>query len=253
MEDQLSLLGMISGAGPMVKFVMLVLAGFSVASWAIILGKLKSLKRIERETSKFSDLFWEAGNFTTISSSAKSYKTTPLARLFEGVYTELISTKKIKGNSEVDGISIHTNEIGRYKRVLKKITNIEKAKMESTISFLATAGNTAPFIGLFGTVWGIMRSFRSIGVNKSASLSVVAPGISEALIATAIGLFVAIPAVIAYNHLLGRIDRLTAEMDNFSSDLLNIIEKQLIKRSTTTEQSSTNQPDTDQPGRAEGA
>jgi biopolymer transport protein TolQ len=223
---------MIWGAGLMVKFVLLVLLVFSVASWAIILYKLKFLGRVEKETAKFAELFWESGNFGTIASSTKNYPATPLARLFEAAYGELASAKRVEGASAGEGLKVYPAEVDRFTRILKKTSNVEKARMEYAVNFLATAGNTAPFIGLFGTVWGIMGSFRSIGLKGAANLAVVAPGISEALVATAIGLFVAIPSVIAYNHVLSRIDRLSTEMDNFSSDLLNIIEKQLTRRPT---------------------
>lgn len=231
MENSLSLWGMILSAGLMVKFVLLVLLIFSVASWAIILYKLKFLGKVEKETAKFTELFWESGNFGAIASSTKNYPTTPLARLFEAAYNELTGTKRfmVEGASG-DALKVYPGEIDRFTRVLKKTANVEKARMEYSINFLATAGNTAPFIGLFGTVWGIMGAFRSIGEKGAANLAVVAPGISEALVATAIGLFVAIPSVIAYNHVLSRIDRLSTEMDNFSTDLLNIIEKQLARR-----------------------
>ena len=114
-------------------------------------------------------------------------------------------------------------------RVLKKAISRETGRLEKAVSFLATTGNTTPFIGLFGTVWGIMNSFRGIGVKGSASLAVVAPGISEALIATAMGLIAAIPAVVAYNHFVTRINRMAVEMENFAGDFLNIVERELTR------------------------
>jgi biopolymer transport protein TolQ len=219
---------MIWGAGPMVKLVLLILLIFSVVSWAIIFYKVKLLRLIEKESEEFSNLFWSSGNFTDISAQSKRYGATPLARLFECVDKEFQGLNKTE--SAAGAKDIFPTELDRFKRVLKKASVIEKARMEATLPFLATTGNTAPFIGLFGTVWGIMASFRSIGIKGVANLAVVAPGISEALIATAIGLFAAIPAVVGYNYLLSKMERIYGEMDNFSSDLLNIVEKQIIKR-----------------------
>lgn len=228
MENQLGLWSMIAGAGIIVKLVLLLLIIFSVVSWAIMIYKYRYIKKVEKETDEFSDKFWAAGSFSAISALAKNYKLTPLSRLFEDAYAELSSSKRTAG--ETDAIGVYPDEIDRYKRILTKRISIEKTRIEQTVPFLATAGNTAPFIGLFGTVWGIMNSFRDIGAKGAASLAVVAPGISEALIATALGLFVAIPSVMGYNFLITRIDRLAGEMENFSSDLLNIIEKQVLKK-----------------------
>jgi len=211
---------MIWGAGMMVKFVLLALLVFSVFSWAIIIYKVRLLRRIEQETTTFYDLFWEKRQFSHILSISKEYTTTPLSNLFTAVYSELSSTMKSPEGLKRD-------DLDRFARILKKTSAVETAKLDYAVGFLATTGNTAPFIGLFGTVWGIMTSFQSIGAKGAANLAVVAPGISEALIATAMGLLAAIPAVMGYNHLLGRIARITTEMDNFSSDLLNIIEKQV--------------------------
>lgn len=221
---------MIWGAGPMVKFVLLVLLLFSVFSWAIIAYKIMLLRKIEKETASFYDVFWEKRQFAQILAASKSYKATPLVKLFSDVYSELSSAMKAEGQGRLDAQWLHREDIERFQRILKKSVSIETAKLEYAVGFLATTGNTAPFIGLFGTVWGIMSSFRNIGAKGAANLAVVAPGISEALIATAMGLLAAIPAVIGYNHILVRIGRITAEMNNFSSDLLNIVEKQITRK-----------------------
>lgn len=217
---QAGLWDMVWGAGIMVKFVLLTLLVFSVFSWAIIIYKVRLLSRIEKETNAFYDLFWEKRQFSHILSISKQYKITPLSNIFTAVYSELSSTMR-----SPEGL--RRDDLERFGRILKKEAALETAKLDYAVGFLATTGNTAPFIGLFGTVWGIMTSFQSIGATGAASLAVVAPGISEALVATAMGLLAAIPAVMGYNHLLGRIGRITTEMDNFSSDLLNIIEKQV--------------------------
>ncbi len=229
MEGKLELWGMIWEAGLMVKLVLLVLLIMSVVSWAIIIYKVRLVRRIERESDDFSSLFWGSGNFSDISAQTKRFIATPLARLFECVYSEYQELAQTKN----EGLSkeIYPTELDRFKRILEKTSVVEKARMEDTLPFLATTGNTAPFIGLFGTVWGIMDSFRSIGITGVANLAVVAPGVSEALIATAIGLFAAIPAVVGYNYLLSKMERIYGEMDNFSSDLLNIIDNQITKNS----------------------
>lgn len=217
---QAGLWGMIWGAGVMVQFVLLILLFFSVCSWAIIFYKVRLLRNIEKETDAFYDIFWQKRQFSHILDISKDYKTTPLTSLFNAVYSEISSTMKA-----ADGLK--REDLERFARILKKTSAVETAKLEYTVGFLATTGNTAPFIGLFGTVWGIMTAFRDIGAKGAANLAVVAPGISEALVATAMGLLAAIPAVVGYNHLLARIGRITTEMDNFSSDILNIIEKQI--------------------------
>ncbi|MBE9531474.1 MAG: protein TolQ [Proteobacteria bacterium] len=215
---------MIWGAGPVVKLVLLTLLILSVVSWAIIIYKVKLLRTIEKESEQFSTLFWNSGNFSDIAAQSKRFAATPLARLFESVETEFNAIAK-----QDELADIYPTKLDRFKRVLTKASVVEKARMEATLPFLATTGNTAPFIGLFGTVWGIMASFRSIGIKGVANLAVVAPGISEALIATAVGLFAAIPAVVGYNYLLSKMERIYGEMDNFSTDLLNIVENQITK------------------------
>jgi len=217
---------MVAHAGPIVKLVLLVLLIFSVFSWAIIIYKLMALKKIERETSHFYEVFWEKRQFSHIASMLGTYKNTPLAPLFSAVYNELAIIMKGKGEGKS---TVGSEKMERIERILRKTSSVQHGKMEYAVSFLATAGNTAPFIGLFGTVWGIMSSFQDIGASGAANLAVVAPGISEALVATAMGLVVAIPAVVGYNHITSKINRVATEMDNFSSDLLNIVEKQLSR------------------------
>ncbi|MBI5587379.1 MAG: protein TolQ [Deltaproteobacteria bacterium] len=215
---------MIWGAGPMVKFVLLILLAFSVVSWAIIAYKMMMLRKIEKETTAYYDLFWEKRQFSQIFNASKGFSSTPLKSLFTSIYNELSSTMKEEPQR------VQREDLERFQRILKKASAIEAAKLDYSVGFLATTGNTAPFIGLFGTVWGIMASFRSIGAKGAANLAVVAPGISEALVATAMGLLAAIPAVVGYNHIVTRTGRIIEEMDNFSSDILNIIEKQIGKR-----------------------
>ncbi len=233
MTPQAGLWQMVADAGPMVKLVLLTLLIFSVISWAIIIYKMILLRKIEKETSAFYDIFWDKRQFPLIAGAAKNYENTPLSALFLSAYSELKSVMKGAEPAEVgtgEGAAIITRtDLERIERILVKTGAIETARIEYAVPFLATTGNTAPFIGLFGTVWGIMNSFRSIGAKGAANLAVVAPGISEALVATAMGLIVAIPAVVGYNHLLSRTGRITREMDNFSADLINVIDKQLTR------------------------
>lgn len=217
---------MVWSAGPMVKFVIFVLVLFSVVSWAIIGYKVMVLRKIEKESTAFHDLFWEKRQFAHVFNATKSYKHTPLAGIFSAAYNEITGLKKAADGGEW----LRKEDLERFERILKKAMDSETAKLEYAVGFLATTGNTAPFIGLFGTVWGIMTSFRDIGAKGAANLAVVAPGISEALIATAIGLVAAIPAVMGYNHIQIRIGRIATEMGNFSSDIMNVLEKQAGKK-----------------------
>ena len=220
---------MVAEAGPIVKLVLLTLLIFSVISWAIIIYKMLLLRKVEKEGAIFYDLFWDKSQFSVIADLTKNYANSPLTTLFDSAYKELKTIMSEAGPTEKETATITRTDLERIRRILTKQGAMETAKLEYAVPFLATTGNTAPFIGLFGTVWGIMNSFRGIGAKGSANLAVVAPGISEALVATAMGLIVAIPAVVGYNHLLSRTGRIARDIDNFSSDLINVIEKQLIK------------------------
>jgi len=215
-------------AGLVVKLVMFTLIGFSIACWAIIFIKLRFFRYARLETAYFLEIFWEATELTSIYKESKDLFYSPVAQLFIRGYTELIRLKKLKGNgnatlNNISGIS------EAIERALRRSVIHENSRMEKALAFLATTGNAAPFIGLFGTVWGIMESFRSIGIKGSASLAVVAPGISEALIATAVGLFAAIPAVIAYNYFNSKAAELGTEMETFSADFLSLVVRQSMK------------------------
>jgi len=231
---------MILHAGLMVKFVMFILLLFSVTSWAIILLKSRLLRKAKHETISFLELFWESHELKTIYTACEDLQYSPVARLFRAGYAEFGRIRKIqssydspensgRGNSEGTSRS-HKAIMDNLERSLRKATLDQTNRLERAVSFLATTGNTAPFIGLFGTVWGIMESFRGIGLKGSANLAVVAPGISEALIATAAGLAAAIPAVVAFNHFSNRISALRAEMDIFTSDFLSTVERQFFKK-----------------------
>ncbi len=237
-STNIDILNMVIHAGPMVKFVLLLLLFFSVTSWAIMIMKYRYIKKAFAESAEFIDFFWKSRNLSNAFSKAKQLRGSPVARIFRVGYAELKNLSRsgtsIKQESkhtpgdESASLSARFTGIGNVKRALRRATNSETTRMIRMVPFLATTGNTAPFIGLFGTVWGIMSSFHGIGLKGSASLAVVAPGISEALIATAAGLAAAIPAVIAFNHFMQKIRIIESELQNFSADFLNIIERDII-------------------------
>src|SRR6185369_17192471 len=215
------------GAGIIVKLVLILLGFFSVVSWAIIMFKLVQVHRANSESDRFMDFFWKSKRFDTIASQVDRFANSPLTVLFNEGYGEL--KKVVEGNGDSEGSALSTDLGGteNVSRALRRATNSEITRLEKYLTFLATTGSTSPFIGLFGTVWGIMTAFEGIGKTGSASLAVVAPGIAEALIATAIGLVAAIPAVMAYNHFQNKIRVLIKEMDSFSTEFLNIVQRNI--------------------------
>jgi len=236
----LSALETISQAGPVVKGVLFILLIFSVSSWGIILNKFSVIRAARAQSKKFLRIFWTNPRLSLLYEEARKLPKSPLAQVFRGGYQEfnrMISTaRSVRGISRGAGVpvegdagSLETELFGieSIERVLRRNIMEEVTRLESNLSFLATTGSTCPFIGLFGTVWGIMNAFKGIGVKSSASIAVVSAGISEALIATAVGLFAAIPAVVAYNYFISKIKVLTTEMDNFSFEYLNIVERHL--------------------------
>jgi biopolymer transport protein TolQ len=229
-------------AGPMGKFVLLILMGFSVASWAIIIHKWRQLRRVKRETRMFREIFAESDNLPLVYAATKQYRASPLARIFASGYADLrgyLSAKMppVRGRNGVSDelteepvIEPKVFDVGRFQRMLSVVASEETLRLEGLLSFLATTGSATPFIGLFGTVWGVMNAFHGIGLRGSATLATVAPGISEALIATAAGLAAAIPAVIAYNHFVSQIRVISGEMENFSGEFASYAERELVKR-----------------------
>jgi biopolymer transport protein TolQ len=236
MANDHSIWSIIMGAGWVVKGVMLLLLLFSVICWGIILTKAITLSRVRKDTQLFFDAFRESRKFSLLYAEAKQFTFSPLAQVFKAGYAELNRLARLQTPDQAEpGDGSQEAEYERtgmdnVTRSLQQAVTAERSRLERGVTFLATTGSSAPFIGLFGTVWGIMESFRRIGVMKSASLAVVAPGIAEALIATAAGLAAAIPAVIFYNYFLSRINSISTEMDNFASELINIIERIYLKR-----------------------
>ncbi len=218
----MNVFSLISQATIVVKLILLILVFFSVFSWAIIIYKRRTIKAAESSSRNFLEIFRRSKSLNEVNEAARKYKNSPLASLFQAGFKELVHLTR--SNPQAQG-SINGEKLETINRSLLRASNSEINRLERMMSFLATCGSVTPFIGLLGTVWGIMDSFHKIGVVRSASLVTVAPGIAEALIATAVGLFAAIPAVIAYNYFLGRIKEMISAMDDFSLEFLNIIER----------------------------
>lgn len=216
----MNVLKLILDASIIVQLILLVLLLFSVFSWAIIIFKRKTFKTATIQSRKFLNAFHKSKNLSEVGEAARRYKSSPLGVLFQAGFKELAHLTKSNPQE-----SASKDRLESLNRALIKASNGEVARLERMMTFLATTGSVTPFIGLFGTVWGIMDSFQRIGIERSASLVTVAPGIAEALIATAIGLFAAVPAVIAYNYFLGRIKDQITEMEDFTLEFLNIAEK----------------------------
>ena len=210
---------LIIDASLVVQLVLLILIFFSVFSWAVIFFKRKTLKTASFQSQKFLKVYRRSSDLSEVNKASKIYRASPVAALFQAGYKELAHlTKSNQGILPQDGLE-------SINRALARASNQQISKLETMMSFLATTGSATPFIGLFGTVWGIMDAFLNIEVQRSASLVTVAPGIAEALIATALGLFAAIPAVIAYNYYLHRIKDISTEIEDFSLEFLSIAER----------------------------
>ncbi len=236
---QIDLIHMIGNASLVVQLVLVLLLFFSVTSWAIILIKYRYIKKAFKQSAEFTEFFWKSRDLSNAFSRAKQLHGSPVARIFRIGYVELKKTSQSGGDApqvqsseeKGDSSSFGTrfSGMGNVNRALRRAINSEMTRLTQMVPFLATTGNTTPFIGLFGTVWGIMNSFSGIGQRGSASLAVVAPGISEALVATAAGLAAAIPAVIAFNFFMNKIRIVETEMQSFSADFLNIIERDILR------------------------
>ena len=196
-----------------VKSVIIILIASSIYSWSIIIEKIKLFKKINVSTQDFENKFWKAKSAESFNNSLPAKSEDPITNIFKSAMQELIKTK-----SKSSAV-----QVARVERVLEISTDIQIKNIEKNFTFLATVGSTAPFVGLFGTVWGIMNSFQSIAISRNTSLAIVAPGIAEALFATALGLLAAIPAVIAYNKFNSESKRYTSRIDNFCKRFLSII------------------------------
>ena len=231
-EVELGGQSMIMRAGLMVQIVLLTLLLMSVMTWAIIFYKWRMFKQAVRENQRFHNIFLHQQRLSLIHEGAESLTFSPVASIYRAGYIELVRVSRVRQQQaqpslpdEPSGLTKEVAGMENISRALSKTAETELTRLERALPFLATTGSTAPFIGLFGTVWGIMNAFRSIGLAGSASLISVAPGISEALVATAAGLAAAIPAVVAYNYFIQRIRVLDNDMRTFTAEFLNIIDR----------------------------
>jgi len=223
--SDLSLLGLFLSADWVVKIVMLLLIAASVWVWAIVFEKTISLRRANKAADKFEDKFWSGGSLDELYDSEGSRPTHPVAAVFGAAMGEWRRSAQVVGADMSRG-SVRE----RVDRAIAVTVNREMERMERWMVFLASVGSVAPFVGLFGTVWGIMRSFSAIAVSKNTNLSVVAPGIAEALFATAIGLVAAIPAVLAYNKISSDLARMAGRLESFGSEFGAILSRQSEER-----------------------
>lgn len=228
--QQQGILDLVSGAGPVVQLVLYLLVLFSVVSWGIILYKFRHVREAKRQSAHFIEVFWESRNLASIHEASQELEASPVAQVFVAGYEELLRVSR-RNAAEAENLTTDLIGVDNVARAMKRAANVELTKLEQTLTFLATTSGSTPFIGLFGTVWGIMNAFRGLSVTRSSTIQAVAPGIAEALVATAAGLVAAIPALIAYNHFLQEIRVLTAEMENFTQEFLNIAERHFTKKS----------------------
>ncbi len=220
-NDSMSLITLIAQASLLVQLVMLILLLASVISWTMIFGKRYAIRDALRSADDFEDAFWSGGDMNNLYSewSGRRRDPTGVASIFVAGYREY---NRLAGKSGVD----RGDMVDGVQRAMRVAMSREVETLETHLPFLATVGSTSPYIGLFGTVWGIMNSFRSLGVAQQATIASVAPGIAEALIATAMGLFAAIPAVIAYNRYSNHVERLISRYEVFSEEFLSIVNRQ---------------------------
>jgi biopolymer transport protein TolQ len=222
---------MMANAGLVVKLVMITLCIFSLVSWTIVIMKHLMFRKAKNASLDFLDAFWDSKTLNEAYDSAREHALSPEATVFVAGYNELkkISAARSSGTPPAT-LEMQLATMDNLKRAVRKAQFLESDRMARSISFLATTGSATPFIGLFGTVWGIMTSFQDIGQRGAASLAVVAPGISEALVATAIGLAAAIPAVIFYNYYSNKLAEVESNVESFSTDFINLIERDILTR-----------------------
>jgi len=232
-EEHLSVWSLIMDASWVVQAVMIILVLMSIGCWFIIGAKAARLSQASRRSASFLDAFWdkeEGTHWTTerlegLYARLGSFDGSPLSSVFKAGYVELARVMASQGA----GAAAHDGDLENVERALKRTATNELTSLETRLPFLATTGSTGPFVGLFGTVWGIMNAFLNIKNDNSAGIDAVAPGIAEALIATAIGLVAAIPAVMAYNYFVRRVHVIESELDAFSNDYLNIVRRYFLR------------------------
>lgn len=219
-DDGFSIVELVLSADLVVQLVLFGLIGMSVACWGIIVNKWNVVRRAQSQSAAFVEAFWKAPDLDQVYQRCGRWPSSPVAEVFKAGYVELGRLTSGAGPGAMD-LGLTEN----IERALRRTTNTELSQLERLIPFLATTGSTAPFIGLFGTVWGILRAFQKIGETGQASIQTVGPDIAHALVATAVGLLAAIPAVMAYNYFNTRIKEIHGEIDAFSSDFLNIVKR----------------------------
>jgi biopolymer transport protein TolQ len=224
LADNMSIMELILNASLLVQLVMLILLFMSVVSWAFVFKKWHYLSKSKKISNRFEDTFWSGGNVTLLFQNLQARKRSAfgLEKIFAAGFSEFSKLKNQNSHPE--------HIIEGTQRAMRIALSRESSNVEYTLPFLATVASVSPYIGLFGTVWGIMNSFKSLSTNTGATISMVAPGIAEALIATAMGLFAAIPAVIAYNRFSSSADNLITRYQNFAEEFTNILNRQLSQR-----------------------
>lgn len=219
-----SMFALFMSADLVVKSVILILIFASIYSWSIIVSKLMRLRKLKQMEKEFDEIFWSGNSFEDLYETLNFNKLDPKSKIFCAAISEW---KKSKSNYDGEMHSNISSLKDRMQRSMIVTFNKETEIVEKNLTFLATSGSTAPFIGLFGTVWGIMNSFQAIAIAQNTNLAVVAPGIAEALFVTALGLFVAIPSTAFYNMITSKIDNYLSEAEVFGKDLVNIISRQV--------------------------
>ena len=220
-NDEFTLMSLFFRADLVVKLVILMLFAASIFSWAIIIQKIRLFRNIKKLSDEFDTIFWSGKSIKEIQAEFLDSETFPVKNVFDEALKEI---KKSESEKSIASLP------DRLDTVIESSIELESEKLSSLFNYLATIGSTSPFIGLFGTVWGIMNSFQSIAISKNTSLAVVAPGIAEALFATALGLLAAIPAVIAYNLFTGQVNKEAARMYRFKDQFKNIFLRGLDKK-----------------------
>jgi biopolymer transport protein TolQ len=221
---QTGFIGLVADSSLVAKFVLLILFGASVYCWAIIFTKWKAFSRATEQNAEFLNIFWHGQNLDEVLNKSDKFPSSNVASVFKS------GLKELRKVAPTEAALQNLSNVDNVHRALIRSSSSEVALLEKHVGWLATTASAAPFVGLFGTVWGIMNAFQSIGASGAANLAVVAPGISEALITTATGIGAAIPAVVAYNHFAGQIRRMAVEMDGFSQDFINIVQRNVTTR-----------------------
>ena len=235
---QPNILDLVTSSGPVVQGVLYLLILFSIISWAIVFYKFRQLRRARRESERFTVIFWETKNLSSIHTASLEMQDSATAQIFRAGYQELMRISRGRKrppageqdsqDSQDSFNDIEEGGVGNVERAMRRAGREQMTRLERGLTFLATTASTAPFVGLFGTVWGIMNAFLGLSSTTTTTIQAVAPGIAEALIATAIGLAAAIPSVMAYNHFSRQVKVVASEMENFLSEFLNIAERHFL-------------------------